>query len=253
MSAEIARPSFERSKNLMAMEPVRRISTAEAVANHLVDLIRSREFGPGDTLPSERELQQKMSVGRVAVREGLARLSALGIIQVDHGKGARVREGVDVEAMGQVLMPLFPDRYPKALQDLLRARSAVDSELASLAAQGRTDEDLRILESLLDNPGRALTDDRALVDLDLNFHREVARIADNAYLTGFHEALAGPIKEYLLRDDRPRNRREVIDRHRPILEAIRAQDPAGARRAALDHLVVYSSSVDGTFSDNGST
>ena len=224
---------------------VRRVSTSEAVANHLVDRIRSGDFGPGDILPSERELQTQMGVGRLAIREGLARLSALGIVRVDHGRGTKIRHGVQTDALGQVFVPLFPNRHPKALEDLLRARSAIDSELASLAAQVRTDEDVRVLESLLGNPGKALKDDDALAQLDFDFHRQVARIADNGYLGPIHDALAGPIKEYLLCYVRiHKNRLEVVSRHRPILNAIRAQNSEAARHAALNHLEACKSSVD---------
>jgi len=233
------------------IELVRRVSTAEAVANHLVDRIRSGDFGPGDNLPSERELQQQMGVGRLAVREGLARLSALGIVQVDHGRGTKIRQGVQTEALDQIFVPMFPDRHPKAMEDLLRARSAIDSELASLAARRRTDEDVRILAALLRDTDKALNDDEALAQLDFDFHREVARIADNSYLGPVHDALARPIKEYLLCYVRiHKNRREVVSRHIPILEAIRAQNPDGARRAALRHLEACKSSVDSFISEH---
>lgn len=227
------------------LSPVRRISTAEAVANRMVERIDSGEFGPGEPFPSERHLQDQLGVGRLSVREGLARLSALGVIQVDHGKGARVRTGVDVGALRQVLVPLFPHRQAKAFHDLLRARSVIDSELAAQAAITRTDRDIDILRALLDQPGEALSDDRALAELDFAFHREVARIGDNAYLAAVHEALAGPIREYLLCYVRVhRNRREILDRHRPILEAIVARDSGGARQAAVNHLETCKASID---------
>ncbi len=225
--------------------PVRRVSTAEAVAKHLMQRIRAGEFGPGDAFPSERDLQEQLGVGRLSVREGLARLSALGIIRVDHGKGARVRGGVDVEALGQVLVPLFPHRRAKAFQDLLQARRLLDSELAAQAALNRSWEDIRKLGDLLDHPGEALFDDGALAELDFAFHREVARMGDNAYLAVVHDALAEPIREYLLSYVRVHgNRQEVIDRHRPILDAIHAGDPDAARRAAVDHLEACKASID---------
>jgi DNA-binding FadR family transcriptional regulator len=224
---------------------VRRISTAEVVASHLVERIRAGEYGPGDTFPSERDLQGQLGVGRLSIREGLARLSALGIIQVDHGKGARVRGGVDVEALRQVLVPFFPQRRAKAFQDLLQARSVLDSELAAQAALARTEEDLAKLRDLLDHPGEALFDDPALAELDFAFHREVARIGDNVYLAVIHEALADPIRKYLLCYVRVhRNRQEVIDRHRPILDAIAARDPDTARQVAVDHLEACKASMD---------
>lgn len=227
------------------LEPVRRISTAEAVANRLVERIHSGEFGPGDVFPSERDLQSQLGVGRLSLREGLARLSALGIIRVDHGKGARVRQRVDVEAVAHALVPLFPHRQSKVLHDLLRARSVIDGELAAQAALVREEGDIVVLRDLLDRPGEAVSDDRALAELDFAFHREVARIGNNTYLAVLHDALATPIREYLLCYVRVHgNRQEVIDRHRPILDAIVARDGPGARLAAVSHLEACKASVD---------
>ena len=66
-------------------QSIQPMSKAEAIVQHLVGRIRAGEFGPGDRLPSERHLQRELGVGRLSLREGLARLSALGIIRVDHG------------------------------------------------------------------------------------------------------------------------------------------------------------------------
>jgi len=224
---------------------VRRVSTAEAVAQHLIEQIRVGTFGPGDALPSERELQDKLGVGRLSLREGLARLSALGIIQVDHGKGATVQQAVSSSALGQVLLPLFPERDSKVLEDLLRTRSLIDGELACQAALKRTDKDLAALEELLDSPGQAMEDDAALAELDFSFHREIARIGDNAFLSAMVDALAGPIRSFLTCYVKVHGDREsVIERHRPILNAVRDGNADQARQAACAHLQACKSSVD---------
>jgi GntR family transcriptional repressor for pyruvate dehydrogenase complex len=121
----------------------------------------------------------------------------------------------------------------------------IDGELAYQAALKRTDEDLAVLEKLLDSPGQALTDDEALAELDLSFHQEIARIGDNPFLTAMVDALAAPIRSFLTCYVKVHGDREsVIQRHRPVLEAIRARDPEEAREAACAHLQACKSSVD---------
>ena len=75
---------------------------AEAVFRHLKDRIRNGELQPGDSLPSERELQAELGVSRISLREGLARLSALGLVEVSHGKGTIVSRAVSLQSVEDV-------------------------------------------------------------------------------------------------------------------------------------------------------
>jgi GntR family transcriptional regulator, transcriptional repressor for pyruvate dehydrogenase complex len=226
-----------------AKTTVRRTSTAEAVFEHLMQRIRSRELKPGDWLPSERQMQEDLGVGRLALREGLARMSALGVIRVEHGKGACIQENVDGQAIANALMPLVPERDTKTLQDLVAARSLVEGELAALAAERRTDDDVARLQAMLAEPSEGLAD-QALADMDAEFHREVARIADNAFLTIMLDALRGHIRSFLLHYVRAtRDRTSVVERHRPILKAIIERDAAEARTATRAHIDLCQSSL----------
>ena len=227
------------------IEAIRRISAPEAIVEHLLGRIRSGEFGPGDWLPSERLLQEQLGVGRLSLREALARLSALGIIRVDHGKGACIQTRIDKDVLINALVPSFPARNPKTLQDLVEARALIEGELAAKAALHHTEDDIKRLGRILDEPGQAMMDDRALAELDYAFHREIARIADNEFLTVMMEALSDHIRSFLLNYVRAyRDPTSVIDRHRPLLQAIVDGDPDCARDTAQRHIDVCKSSLD---------
>jgi GntR family transcriptional repressor for pyruvate dehydrogenase complex len=228
----------------LVARPVRRTSTAEAIVDHLESRIRGGEFGPGDRLPSERQLQAELGVGRLALREGLARLCALGIIRVDHGKGAFVEEGPDASAIGRALVPLFADRSEKRLSDLVAARMLVEGELAGSAARRRDDDDVARLEALLQDASEAVEDERALAELDARFHSEVARMADNDFLRVMRDALAVPIRSFLAHHAAAQGDRvAALSRHWPIVEAIRDGDGDAARQAARDHVEACTSSL----------
>jgi DNA-binding FadR family transcriptional regulator len=213
--------------------------------DRLLERIRSGEFGPGARLPSERALQEELGVGRLALREGLARLSALGVIRVDHGKGACVEQRVSHRALGHTLVPLFVEQNASSLEDLVEARALIEGEQAALAAKRRTEDDLRRLSSILDAAEEALPDEQALADLDFAFHLEVARIAGNQFLKVMLEALSDHIRSFLLHYVRVHaDARSVIDRHRPVLEAIIGRDADWAREAARQHVSICKSSVE---------
>ncbi len=224
---------------------VRRISAPEAIVCHLLERIRRGDFGPGARLPSERELQEELGVGRLSLREALARLSALGVIRVEHGRGAFVQKQVNGEALNQALVPLFPERSVKALQDLVDARALIEGELAALAAARRSKADVDRLRAVLDQPGATRQSDSGLAELDYRFHREVAEVADNEFLAVMLEALSDHIRNFLLHYVRAHGDADsVIDRHRPILEAIATGDPERARDCARKHVEICKSSLE---------
>ena len=73
---------------------LQRYTTAEVVVNYFRKEIESGNLKPGLQLPSERVLQKQFGISRFSLREGLARLSALGIIQIQHGKGSFIASDV---------------------------------------------------------------------------------------------------------------------------------------------------------------
>ena len=70
--------------------PLARKKLSEMVEEELEQMIRRREFGEGEQLPSERELMAFFNVGRPSVREALAALKRKGLVQINNGERARV-------------------------------------------------------------------------------------------------------------------------------------------------------------------
>ncbi len=218
------------------MIQLERVSTAEAIVKHLMEAIANGDYAPGEKLPSERRLQEMLGVGRLALREGMARLSALGIISIHHGKGAFVNEGVDGKALSHVLMPLFPQKNLKHLQDLVEARSMIEGEIAAHAAERRSDDDIQELAAILEYDAATLRDPQKIADCDYQFHSALARIGGNVFLEVMYEGLAPHIREFLIHYARThKKRQDALERHRPILEAIRVQNIEEARDLARNH------------------
>src|SRR5512133_4069293 len=107
-----------------------KISTADAVVNYLKRQIEDGLLKPGEKLPSERLLQQKLAVSRFTLRESLARLSALGIIKTIHGKGTIVAREVNSSTLADVFIPLFANQSIKDVIDFFEARVLIESEAA---------------------------------------------------------------------------------------------------------------------------
>jgi len=222
-----------------------RAPIAEIVAQRVIDDIKQGRFEPGGKLPSERKLMEELGVGRLSLREGLARLSALGIITVEHGKSTIIAAEVDPRALERVMAPIYATQDEKTVRDLMSARALIDGESAALAARNRTADDIVRLREILDDNDSAMLSDDGLAELDFCFHEEVTRIADNAFISLMFMAMAEPVRAFLLTYVRiHQDRLSVIDRHRPIIDAIEAQDAQAARTAAIDHLDACSRTVE---------
>lgn len=216
---------------------LKKCSTAEAVFQLLKRRIENRELKPGEALPSERDLQRELGISRISLREGLARLTALGIIDVAHGKGAIVANTVRPEVVEAAFLPLMDADDPESIDDLYEARAMMESEVASLAAVRRDDA---VLEELTDNlkaSDAALEDEQRFVALDLQFHRLVAKASGNRYLQVMCSAIEASTRKLVRIHDSDREKRSgTLNRHRKLFEAVESGDVERARNLARKHL-----------------
>ena len=133
-------------------------------------------------MPSERELQHALGVGRSTIREAMTGLAVLGVVEIRHGEGTFVAADPErVGATGGITAALAKGVTP----GLLEARRPVESEIARLAALRRTDEDLRALEGVLATHERALAEDTPAARVSAQFHVVLADAAHNDVLAGF--------------------------------------------------------------------
>jgi DNA-binding FadR family transcriptional regulator len=219
------------------LQSIRPMSRAEAIVEQVVGLIHDGEFGPGDRLPSERHLKDKLGVGRLSLREGLARLSALGIIRIEHGRGAFVQAKASSDSLAHAMTPCFSERNQKSMEDLVHTRALIEGELSGLAAQCRREGDIQRLKAILESPDIIRMDEEELADVDLAFHLGIARVANNEFLEVMLTAIRTHIHSYLVHYVRAVNDPMlVVRRHWPILQAIIDQNPDQARQLASDHV-----------------
>ncbi|GJH19558.1 FadR family transcriptional regulator [Caballeronia novacaledonica] len=212
---------------------------SDTVAQQLQKLIEKGSFAATGKLPTEAVLAQEFGVSRTVIREAISRLKNEGMVEPRQGSGVFI-----VERAG--IRPLRIDYAqaiePGAVVQILALRRAIEAEVASEAAQRRTDEQLAVIEDTLARIDEAVRAGRNGVEEDVAFHREIANATGNPYflktLTFLNQYLeAGTIVtrgNEALRED---FMRQVREEHAAIVEAIRSRDPAAARNAAQTHLI----------------
>ena len=222
-----------------APQPVRR--PADQIRLSILDAIISGHLKPGDRLPSEVEQAQGFRVSRPVVREALRSLAQLGLISIVHGRlgGSFVNrlDSAPVERNLREAMELLVHFEAISVAELVEARRALEGTCASLGALRATDRELATIQEILDHAADASLTDDAWLDLDISFHRAVARSAHNRALIVPMAALHGVVQPRLnLAILGLLSRSRINSQHRGIYEAVAARDPASARKAVDRHL-----------------
>lgn len=213
----------------------RRKGLAEEVADQLVDLIASRS-APEVRLPPERELCEQFGVSRNPLREALAALDQLGIVET-RGKA---RIGLSARARARQMAKLTAPAGASPQDVLLHpmeTRRIVEPDTAALAATRATEESLADMQRWLDLMDVAIREGRPVAEYDSGFHVAIARATANVILTELVGALTDALEPSRARSFRPQEAAtRALDDHRAILEAIRAGHADDARRAMGAHL-----------------
>lgn len=220
--------------------PIRKKKLSEEVRSRLLDLIHSGSIGMGEALPSERELMERLGVGRPAIREAMQSLEVIGLIEIRHGERARVAEpsiGRMVDRIGETMKHIL-SHSPASLENLKEARATFEKEIVRIAARRRSEADLARLEEILVEQGDATGDPVKFRSLDGRFHREIAAIAGNPIFTALIDALFGWLADFHVDlVSVPGLEMLTLREHRGILEAIARSDVEGAATAMADHLL----------------
>ncbi|MEU9013481.1 FadR/GntR family transcriptional regulator [Streptomyces sp. NPDC048479] len=213
----------------MALTSPRRSALSDQVIAQLRNQITSGEWPVGSRIPTEPELVEQLGVARNTVREAVRALAHNGLLDIRQGSGTYV---VATSELAGVMHRRFADANPRHIAEL---RSTLESSAAKLAAERRTERDLKQLDTLLARREEAWAtgDAEQFVAADATFHQAVVAASHNEVLTEIYADLGDLLRDWL-RDDvgrelRPENHMD----HARMVEAIRAGDgDAAAAEAA---------------------
>lgn len=208
----------------------------EQVVERLLDHVIEQQLRPGDRLPPERDLAERLGVSRATVAQALVALEVLGVIDVQHGNGAvllyRPSSAVVLRGLRE-----HADRLP----DIVDARIAVETRLAALAAARRTPEDLAAVESALEVMAEDIARGGRGLEGDELFHAAVTAAAHSAVLARLMAQISDLVRETRIESLSQEGRPErSLESHHAIARAIRDQDPDEAAQAMVEHLHLVS-------------
>lgn len=215
----------------MPLTSPRRSALADQVIAQLRAQITSGEWPVGSRSRPSRLLVEQLGVARNTVREAVRALAHNGLLDIRQGSGTYV---VATSELAGVMNRRFAAAEPGHVAEL---RSALEATAARLAAQRRTAQDLRQIDSLLERRERAWESGgaEAFVEADATLHMAIVAASHNEVLAEIYADLGGVLRDFLRADVGEELRPEAHMDHARLVEAIRAGDGDLAAAEASAH------------------
>ncbi|MFJ3819485.1 FadR/GntR family transcriptional regulator [Streptomyces nodosus] len=215
----------------MSLTHPRRSALSEQIIAELRNQITSGEWPVGSRIPTEPELVEMLGVARNTVREAVRALAHNGLLDIRQGSGTYVAA---TSELAGVMQRRFADADPDHIAEL---RSTLESGAAQLAAERRTERDLKQLDALLvrREDAWASGDAEAFVTADATFHLAVVAASHNEAMTAMYADLGEVLRDWLRVDVGEELTPEVHMDHTPLVDAIRSGDAASAAAEAASY------------------
>ena len=203
------------------------------------DLIKEGKLKPGDRLPPEQVLAEQFGTSRPSVREALSALEILGITERQVGRGNFIKTNGLLPALYEHEIGELEEESPF---ELLEARKIIEVEIADLASQKSSQEDIRSIETTLNEMRSAIGNIPRMMEIDREFHINIAKAAHNNYLFSIMLNMNDFLKERLWVNMKektwnlPGYPQKYLNEHTEILDAIKNKDHKAARKAVYGHL-----------------
>ena len=211
---------------------------SEAIVDQIKALIRSNRLRPGDRLPSERELCERMGVSRVTVREALRILEAGGLVEIRVGaRGGAFVTTPSSERLGAGLADLIT-LAPVTAVEVTEARLVFELGIIPMLVERATEQDIEGLRRLVDDHLAALRQGEYTMAKSAEFHVRLAACSHNAAIETLVHSFHGPLLMSLREASTasPQMGQRGTYEHRDLVEAIAARDVAAATDLMHRHL-----------------
>ena len=214
---------------------------SQSVVRQIELLILRGILRPGERLPSERDMAEKLGVSRPSLRDAIGELADRGLLVSRASSGVFVAEVLG-SAFSPALIQLFAT-HDEAVFDYIAFRRDMEGLAAERAARLASETDLRVIDTIFRKMEAAhqKRDPTDEAQLDAEFHMAIIEASHNVIMLHMLRSMFDLLRQgvFYNRQVMFRNRMtrdQLLDQHRAMNEAIQARDPAAARAAVEAHL-----------------
>lgn len=225
----------------MPFEKVTPEKLSTAVTKQIEKLILRGILRPGERLPSERDLAEKLGVSRPSLREAVAELQNKGLLASKAGSGIYVADVLG-SAFSPALIHLFAE-HDEAVFDYIAFRRDLEGLAAARTARLASDTDLKVVQTIFDRMESAHTKPSpdAEARLDAEFHMAIIEASHNVVMLHMMRSMFQLLREGVFYNRQVMFRQHttrdtLLDQHRAINDALQARDPDAAQAAVTAHL-----------------
>ncbi len=232
----------------MPFEPIQQEKLSHGVVRQIEGLILRGILRPGERLPSERELSERMNVSRPSLREALAELQDRGLLMSKAGAGVYVAEVLG-SAFSPALVTLFAT-HDEAVFDYISFRRDMEGLAAERAARLASDTDLKVINTIFEKMEAAHQKRNPAEEahLDADFHLSIIEASHNVIMLHMMRSMFELLREGVFYNrtimfKQRMTRDTLLDHHRQINESLQRRDPVAARAAIETHLSFVESAL----------
>lgn len=225
----------------MPFRPIESEKLSVAVVRQIEELILHGILRPGERLPAERELAERLAVSRPSLRSAIALLQKEGLLIAKAGAGVYVADVLG-SAFSPALVKLF-SRHPEAVFDYLSFRRDMEGLAAERAVQLASDTDLQVVAAVLAQMEEAHSKRNAEEEakLDAEFHMAIIEASHNVVMLHMMRSMYQLLREGVFYNrqvmfKQRTTRSMLLDQHRAINSALQERDATKARAAIEAHL-----------------
>ncbi|MEL7104835.1 MAG: FCD domain-containing protein [Pseudomonadota bacterium] len=233
----------------MPFEKIQTERLSNAVVRQIEGLILEGILRPGERLPAERELADRMGVSRPSLREAIAELQDKGLLVSKASAGIFVADLIGT-AFAPALAQLFSEN-DKAVFDVISFRRDVEGLAAERACRQGSDTDLAVVNAIYSKMERAHlkrnpTDE---ADLDAEFHLSIIEASHNVIMIHMMRSMYQLVRNGVFYNRQVMFRQKttrdaLLIQHGAINTALQSRDPGAARAAIVAHLDYVAGSLE---------
>lgn len=211
--------------------PIKEKTAPRDIVDQITNYLTEKDVPPGFKLPSEEQLIEQFGASKSNIRQALQFLISIGALVSIPGRGHFVTEEYQIPIKTKKLQEfLLAD---KSFFELLEARELLEQNIAILAAERATKQDIQAMESAARKIKEVNSIDKQ-IDAASEVHLEIAKSTKNNVLVGLMEQLLPKIAQEAKDIQMPEE--EDYRQHKLLVDKVREGDSEALEQAIVDHL-----------------
>lgn len=214
---------------------IKRKRLYEDIVQQIQDLIREGTLKPGDKLPPERELADRLQVSRSSLREAIRALDLQGVVISRPGSGTFINTTSAENLVSTIASCLMVGRGD--LSDIFEMRRLLEPQITALAVERATVTNVKRMAKTLQDQESQVSKGQTGVEADTAFHFAIAEATQNSALVRVFTTIADILRQSRnLSLQTPGRPQRSLESHREILRKVVERDMEGAREAMAHHI-----------------